>query len=164
MAFSSCPALSHFLFFIYSREQSFTINIHAIFQMGCFNCPHQQTHLKYDLSKYLSDLIKRQHFRMFFPIKWFVVTMMLMLCSSERGNFRSPTLSPAFVRNLGSRVKVQRLSDPRIFWNATSHQSSGAFWVGFVWLIKRPLSRPSVLSLALSHCESFPRHRVNTAN
>lgn len=61
-----------------------------------------------------------------------------------------------------SGVKVQKLSDPGVFWNATSHQPSGAFGGGFVWLIKRaprpgprPFSPLSVVSQR-AHCPMSP--------
>lgn len=81
-------------------------------------------------------------------------------------------LNPLCLRPLwkshGSRVKVQRLSDPGIFWNATSHQSSGAFWGGFVWLIpptanQRPhLQCPKLSTVPLG--DSSTRHKMLQIN
>lgn len=87
-----------------------------------------------------------------------------MLCSSGGETFAHPLCLKPLWKITVQGVKVQRLYDLGIFWNATSHQSSGAFWGGFVWLIKRRLPPPSVPNKSPLHRDPFPSHRVNTVN
>lgn len=63
----------------------------------------------------------------------FLHVVIFTLCCGKRATFARSLCLSAFVKSHSSRVKVQRLCDPQIFWNVTSHQFSGAFGGGFVW-------------------------------